>query len=155
MVNINDQFPSKYLKASDLNGQMVKVGISDVKSEEIGGSPKMVMYFAGKQKGMVLNKTNAQILAEQFGDETDNWAGATIEIFSMKVPYEGRMVDGLRVRIPPQPRQAAPAGNGSHQQGRVEFVANARDDARLRQGQTPQAAPPNPPHDDLNDEIPF
>lgn len=145
-MNVNEQFPSLYLKSSDLNGQMVKVQISDVKSEEIGTDRKMIMYFVGKQKGMVLNKTNAKTLAEQFGDETDNWVGAQIEVFSMKVDYQGRMVDGLRVRIPPQPRKPAartaePAAN--------RFAGNARDDDRMN-------VPPSPPRDAiLDDEIPF
>ncbi len=151
-MNINEQFPSLYLKSSDLAGQMVKVQISDVKSEEIGTDRKMIMYFVGKQKGMVLNKTNAKTLAEQFGDETDNWIGAQIEIFSMKVDYQGRMVDGLRVRIPPQPRKAASNGN-SPVTTPARFVPNSRDDARLQQ--TP------PPREDvgggdaMDDEIPF
>lgn len=108
-MNVNEQFPSLYLKSTDLAGQMVKVQISDVKNEEIGTDRKMIMYFVGKQKGMVLNKTNAKTLAEQFGDETDNWIGAQIEVFAMKVDFQGRMVDGLRVRVPPQPRKTAPA----------------------------------------------
>lgn len=149
MVNINEQFPSKYIKSSDLGGNMVKVQIRSLQSEEIGSSQKMIMYFTGKEKGLVLNKTNAQTLAEQFGDETDNWVGANIEIFSMKVQYEGRMVDGIRVRIPPQPRQTQQRTNGN---GPVttpaRFIPNARDDARMQQ------APP-PADEELNDEIPF
>lgn len=144
-MNVNEQFPSLYLKSSDLAGQMVKVQISDVKSEEIGTDRKMIMYFVGKQKGMVLNKTNAKTLAEQFGDETDNWVGAQIEIFSMKVDYQGRMVDGLRVRIPPQPRKAN--GNGPVTTP-ARFIPNARDDARMQQT-------PPPADEELNDEIPF
>ena len=62
MVNINDEFPSKYLKAADLQGNVAKVQIGNVTSEQIGSDRKLIMYFAGKQKGMVLNKTNAPFL---------------------------------------------------------------------------------------------
>ena len=64
MVNINDEFPSKYLKSGDLQGAAVKVKISNVLSEEIGGDRKLIMHFAGKTKGMVLNKTNARTIAD-------------------------------------------------------------------------------------------
>src|SRR5690349_2468362 len=108
MVNINNEFPSKFLKSADLGGNIAKVTIDKVVSEEIGGDRKLIIYFQGKTRGMVLNKTNARTIAEAYGDETEQWAGAPVEIFSMKVDFQGRMVDGLRVRIPTQPR-AAPA----------------------------------------------
>jgi hypothetical protein len=149
MVNINEEFPSKYLKSADLKGKMARLQIAHVDSEEIGKDRKLVAYFRGKERGMVLNKTNAKTIAEAFGDETDNWTGADIEVFSMKVDYQGRMVDGLRVRIPEQQPKPAAAPKP---QGEVRFVANAAEDARVR-----QAPPPARPTlaDDLNDEIPF
>lgn len=109
-MNINEQFPSKFLKASDLQGAMVKVKIRDVTVEEIGTDRKLIMYFDGKDKGMVLNKTNARTIGDVYGDDTDGWVGAPIEIFSMKVDFQGRMVDGLRVRVPPKkaPVRTAP-----------------------------------------------
>lgn len=97
-MNINDQFESKYLKASDLQGRTVKAKIRDVTTETLGDDSKIVLYFAGKQKGMVCNRTNAMTLAEKWGPETDNWRGGEIEIFSMKVPFQGKLTDGLRVR---------------------------------------------------------
>lgn len=176
MVNINTEFPTKYLKSSDLAGQMVRVKISNVVSENVGDDRKLIMYFAGKTKGMIVNKTNAKTLAEVFGDETDNWIGAGIEIFSMKVDYQGRMVDGLRVRVPaPPPRRAAAAPQRqapaeyddgfdnapappvpARPQGEVRFMANAAEDARVARA-APAPAPSRPTlGDELNDqEIPF
>lgn len=117
-MNINDAFPSQYLKAADLKGAMVKVQIQDVKMEEIGTDRKLILYFAGKQKGMVLNRTNARTIGDVYGDDTDDWIGKTVEVFSMKVDYQGRMVDGIRIRVPPPPRQ-----------GSVTIAPNARDRA--------------------------
>ena len=137
MVNINDAFPSKYLKSADLQGAMVKVKIKDVLIEEIGSDRKLVMYFVGKDKGMVANKTNSMTIGEVYGDDTDAWIGQTIELFSMKVEFNGRMVDGLRVRVP---RQRAASTN---------IAPNARD----------RAEPPPPADDgyrgDDDQEIPF
>ncbi len=148
-MNINDEFPSKYLKSVDLQGHAVKVKIANVLSEEIGGDRKLIMYFANRTKGMVLNKTNARTIADVYGDDTDQWIGGDVELFAMKVDFQGRMVDGLRVRIPRQ----APA--------RAQTTPNARD----RAGQsyedittTTPRMPPNMPaaaYDELDDEIPF
>ena len=63
-MNINDAFPSKYLKASDLQGRNHSVTIANVVTEDIGkGEEKLIIYFQGHKKGMVLNKTNANNLA--------------------------------------------------------------------------------------------
>lgn len=140
MVNINEEFPSKYLKAADLQGHAVKVKVRDVVSETIGNDRKLVMYFQNRDKGMVLNKTNARTIGDLYGDDTDDWVDKVVEVFAMKVEFNGRMVDGLRVRVPPPPRQ-----------GSVTVAPNAR--ARAEQ--------PPPPVDDgyrgepLDDEIPF
>ena len=114
-MNINDQFTaSKYLKAADLKGSVAKVKIRDVTVEEVGSDRRMVAWFQGKEKGMVLNKTNAMTIGETLGPDTDAWTGAEIEVFSMKVEYQGKMVDGLRIRVPrrsPAQRPAPVANN--------------------------------------------
>ncbi len=60
-MNINEAFPSKYLKASDLDGKNVTVTIKSAELEEIGfdKEQKLVLSFVGTDKSMVLNKTNA------------------------------------------------------------------------------------------------
>ena len=40
-MNINEEFPSKYLKSSDLRGSVAKVKIDRVASEDIGGDRKL------------------------------------------------------------------------------------------------------------------
>ena len=107
-MKISDAFPSNYLKAADLNGRTIPVTIADCQLEDLGGESKPVLRFVGKDKGCVLNKSNASVLADAFGDETSAWNGKKIELYSEKVFFQGRMVDGLRVRIPPQPA-AVPA----------------------------------------------
>lgn len=107
-MNINDQFESKYLKSLDLQGRTVRAKISDVASEKVGDDFKIVVHFVGKQKGMICNRTNSMTLAEVWGPETDNWIGGNVEIFSMKVPFQGKLTDGLRLRplgkVAPQQR---------------------------------------------------
>ena len=99
-MNVNEAFPSKYLKASDLSGKKVRVMISKVDMEEVGDGNKPVAYFAGKQKGLVLNKTNAMIIASQYGPETNGWEGAEIDLYPGKTQFNGQMVDCLKVEVP-------------------------------------------------------
>ena len=112
-MNINEAFPSKYLKASDLQGHSITVHIAHVTQEEITkGENKLILYFQGKQKGMVLNKTNANNIAVLYGPDTDDWAGHEIVLFEAMVDFQGRTVPALRVRGPQpkdKPRPATPA----------------------------------------------
>lgn len=108
-MNINGAFPSNYLKAADLQGRRALVTISHVTMEDIGDDHKPVLYFAGKEKGMVLNRTNANAIAEiTGGEETEAWTGKAIVLFSTKVDFQGRRVDAIRVDRP-APGQAAAA----------------------------------------------
>jgi len=103
-MNINDAFPSKFLKASDLKGKSVSVHIGHVTTEEVAkGENKLILYFQGKEKGMVLNKTNANNIALIYGPDTDDWAGHEIVLFEAMVDFQGRTVAALRVRAP-QPK---------------------------------------------------
>jgi hypothetical protein len=99
-VNINDQFPSKYLKASDLKGKKIKVTIGEVGLEEVGDGKKPVLFFVGKDKGMVLNKTNGMTIAASYGADTDKWEGKELLLYSSKVNFNNQMVDSLRVEVP-------------------------------------------------------
>lgn len=110
-MRISGAFPSEYLKAADLQGRAVRVQIDRVEMRDIGGDHKPVLYFQGKDKGMVLNKTNATNIANAYGDDTDNWEGAEVELFEAQVDFQGKTVPAIRIRIPPRPpaqRQAAP-----------------------------------------------
>ena len=94
---------SKFLKADDLKGQAIKVVISGAKVEPMTADPngdhKLVVYFEGKEKGVALNQTNFKTLAGAFGSDSDYWMGKTIELFSMMVDYQGKMVPALRLRV--------------------------------------------------------
>jgi len=97
-MRISSAFPSEYLKATDLNGKAVRVTISDVTTEKIGDDYKPVLRFTGKDKGLVLNKTNANRIVEAIGsDETDDWRGWSIVLYPCKVDYQGKRVEAIRV----------------------------------------------------------
>jgi hypothetical protein len=107
MANIDLLFPSQYVKAADLTGRRVTVRISHVKVEEVGDDRKPVLYFQNTPKGLVLNKTNAEMIKEITGtSETDHWVGVPIVLFVTKTDFAGKRVDAIRVDRPTttQPR---------------------------------------------------
>ncbi len=136
-MKISETYPSKYLKATDLGGQDRTVTISACVQDELGqGSEKEIkpiLHFQGREKGLVLNKTNATTIAEVYGDDTESWIGRAIVLFAMTVPFQGKLVPSIRVRIQSAPQPAVPA---------------APDTATSIAVATPDAAP-------LNDEIPW
>src|SRR5688572_18882559 len=97
-MKIGSAFPSDYLKAADLAGRSVRVTIESVTTEKVGNDQKAILHFVGKDKGLVLNKTNANRIVEATGsDETDDWEGWSITLYSCKVDYQGKRVDAIRV----------------------------------------------------------
>jgi len=100
-MDINSTFPSRWIKATDLGSKSHAVTIQRVTMEEFqDGTSKPAIWFHGKEKGMILNKTNATAIADVLGGETDAWTDKAIEIFSMKVQGPNGLTDGIRVRVP-------------------------------------------------------
>jgi hypothetical protein len=82
-MNIDSAFPSNYLKASDLGDAQPVVTIDRVEVEAVGRDKEMkpVVYFRGKEKGIVLNKTNAKKIADLTGSkDTEDWSGCKVRI---------------------------------------------------------------------------
>jgi hypothetical protein len=81
--------------------------------EELGqGNDKQkkpVLYFKKIQRGLVLNRTNSNTIAKAYGDDTTNWPGKPVELFSTQVQFKSEMVDAIRVRIPKAEQPAAEA----------------------------------------------
>ena len=150
-MRIDAAFPSAYLKAADLQGQIVTVSMSHVTTEDIGGDHKPVLYFHGKDRGLVLNKTNSNTISASYGYETDDWAGKPIQLFEQLVDFQGRQTPAIRVRVP----RSVPAQQRAQPPARP--VAPA---ASVPQHANGHAAPPHPGPDvaqlvGLDDEIPF
>lgn len=100
MPSVNEAFPSSYLKAADLQGRNALVTMSHAVFETIGTDKKLVLFFQGKEKGLVLNKTNANNIAIAYGDNTEDWQGQQVVLFEAMVDYQGKTVPAIRVRMP-------------------------------------------------------
>lgn len=98
-MRVTDAYPSSYLKAADFQGRDVTVVISKVVMEDIGDDHKPVLYFQGKDKGLVLNKTNANNIAQQHGDEMDSWIGRQITMFASQTDFQGKTVPCIRIKL--------------------------------------------------------
>ena len=117
MANVNNMFPSKWLRASDLQGKEPTVTIERMTMEDVeqGKDAQPVLHFAGKDKGLVLNKTNAMNVATIYGPETDAWIGKNIQLFTTFVDFQGRSVEAIRVKpVQPNAAPAAPEPAGPH-----------------------------------------
>jgi hypothetical protein len=93
-----------FLKAEDLQGRQVRavvesVQLEEIKSDQHGNEKKLVARFAGKEKGLVLNRTNADSLAEIAGDDDfENWPGTSLILFPDKTTFGGKKVDCIRIK---------------------------------------------------------
>lgn len=115
MPDINAQFPSKYLRAVDLDEGGQVFTIANVKQELIksrdgGDEKKPILYFREDEKGLVLNKTNANKITKLLGSSnTDDWIDQPIHLFRTEVQFGADMVDAIRVRQAALPTKAQDA----------------------------------------------
>lgn len=94
----------KWLKSSDVEKPAI-VTISGATEEELQNlegkkDNRIALSFEEDLPGLILNQTNKFFLIDAYGDETDDWIGKKIVIYVANIPYQGKMVSGLRVRLP-------------------------------------------------------
>jgi hypothetical protein len=117
MVSRAEAFPTRFLQSANVKaapgGRLVDI-IQYVDMEEMparDGRPaqsKPVIYLQ-HSKPLVCNITNFNVIADELGDETDNWAGAKIALVVRKVTMGRDTVDGIRVDKVARVVSAAPA----------------------------------------------
>ena len=155
-MNINQAFPSDYLKVSDLGGRAHKLLMGQLTTEKIGQDMRPVLHFQNAGKGLVLNRTNANTIANMYGEETDNWFGQPITIFPDTTDFRGERVPCIRVQMEykPQP-QPDPARKAA-------LAADGYDTSGLQPSTVAAGGPPLPPNTELgdpgaglDDDVPF
>ena len=145
----------KYLKSETLQGRRVTVVIASYQREILGqgsdAKEKTVLYFQGKEKGMVINRVNEDRLVDMFGDEMDDWVGREIVLGVERTQFQGKTVNGLRITEAPR-RQ--PQQNGRPPADLSGHVIEQRKGYQLS-----SMRPVEPPTRDagelVDDEIPF
>jgi hypothetical protein len=157
----SDYDKSRFHKADGLDGDL-KLRIKGVTEELVGAGAekekKLVVWFTNDERGLVLNRVNNRTLRGAFGDDTAGWAGKVIIIFTTMVEMRGKMVPGLRVRIPP-PKHGSqvaavkpkPSGNGQ-----TAVAAKPKPPVEeLDDVDTPPAQSQTTDADEFDDEVPF
>ena len=143
-MNINDAFPSKYVKASDLKDQPVTVTITRVVKEQmVDGKVLPVLYFQGAVKGLVLNKTNGLSIARLHGPETKNWAGKSIQLYPAMTEYQGQAIACIRIQaagVQVTPPSSFPPVR-SYINGELDDAADADQDMPPYDPDNPDAVP--------------
>jgi len=107
-----------YLKSEDLQGKTPKVVIASVEMEDVKDNDtgkmekKLVMHFVGKDKTLILNRTNCETLEAICGtDDYGSWVGHAVVLWAdPNVRFGNKTVTGLRIRavsnghvVPPPP----------------------------------------------------
>jgi hypothetical protein len=103
MPNINDLIPSRYLKAHELQGRSPIVTIDRVAAEVTGRKreTKPVVYFVGKAKGMLINRTLATAITQIAGSPlTENWRGVKVQLIATTATYGDQSYPVVRIQAP-------------------------------------------------------
>lgn len=97
-----------FLFAFDLGGRDIRVVIEKVVQGEVpsaGGkrTKRPVVYFAGKDKPLALNSTNANTIAAIYGHYVESWIGKPITLYPTTTEMAGQTVECIRIRpVAPQ-----------------------------------------------------
>lgn len=116
MTDYRAMFDREYIGSWDLpRDRDAIVTIREVKAATLNNgrssNKKPIVFFAGKEKGMVCNKTNAKTIAAMYGNDTREWVGKAIALYVDKTrdPSGGGEVECIRVRPrPPKAKADAP-----------------------------------------------
>ena len=110
MPQVSQMLPSTYLKKEDVT-QPVIVTVDHLEEKNVApnGQPeemKWTIFFREFEKGMVLNSTNINALAQACAStDSDDWTGREVVLFmDPSVSYAGKVTGGLRIR-PNETRQ--------------------------------------------------
>ena len=140
----DDAFPSRFLKAGDLNGKPVTLTIASVTYETLKNrkgldEQKPVIAFLKTKKLLVANVTNFDAIVDVTGEaDSDDWPGHKIEAYPSEVQVGAEMKPCIRVRAAPQGELKPKAVAKSKKPPAAKATATVP-----------------PAHDDMDDEIPF
>ena len=94
---------SSRLRLRRLQGKTPTVTIARVVLETVGQQrqTKPAIYFVGKTKGLLLNKTCARAVAAIAGStETDDWTGVAVTLYASTATFGTEKHDVIRIKAP-------------------------------------------------------
>jgi hypothetical protein len=130
MPKVHEMIQSKYLRKEDVDGEVVvtvkKFGQVNVAQEDQPEDLKWAVKFAEFKKPMVLNSTNIQLLEKIGGsDELNDCIDKQVTLYvDPSVSFGGKIVGGLRFRLPPKPSSQPPASSPGKPGARFDDMAD-------------------------------
>lgn len=160
-MHISQLKESRFLQKAEVGQAGMVFTIRDCTEENVASQNdppeyKWALWFEETEKGMVLNTTNGQLIAQALGSETtEDWIGRQICIYhDPSVSFGGKLVGGLRARSvdapppspPPSPFRRSPARQQSqptqNQQPRQNYPQQSGQGVRFQQPTQQQRQPP-------------
>jgi hypothetical protein len=82
----NEIYGSKYYSVADLQGdtprcRIGKVDVENLKDKDGTSKRRIIVYFDGVEKPLVLNRTNAKKLAEAYTEDHRKWVGVVVDLY--------------------------------------------------------------------------
>lgn len=106
-MKVSEMYPKKFATGEDLAGKEATLIISSIELESMRPDPraaevqKYVLYFEKAQRGIILNRTIAEQIAQAVGsDESDDWIGKKITLFPLPMVVAGKNRVAIRVKPP-------------------------------------------------------
>lgn len=99
-MNFNDMFPSQYFKAADVTTPLRLVIENVDMADLLDGKRKPCLWFAGQEKGLIINITNGLVLKDGYGPDSLGWLGKPVELHCVSTLFKGAPVPSIRVRVP-------------------------------------------------------
>jgi hypothetical protein len=101
MDDYDTLYGSRYLGAADVGREVWRATITliapaDLRQKDGTTKRKFVLGFREDIKNLILNKTNASVLANAFGKDVSRWTGRQVEIYTAPTSFG----DGVRIRLP-------------------------------------------------------
>lgn len=83
------------LTIAKFEGEEMVVKVGSNTNEKV---PKPVLYFVEDVPKMILNMTNANMIASLYGTHPAQWIGKQIQVYAMKGRFFGKEQEALRIR---------------------------------------------------------
>lgn len=159
MADFRLLFPTEYVGAHDLRGRDVPHTIKSVSIELLtmtGGAKEkkpVVQFRETWAKKLILNKTNAKIIAAQFGKDTEKWIGKKIVLYPTTTQFGPNTVDCIRVREGKATRNQPPAPELPADEDPYSVDRGEPDAATIPEPDGMDPEPDLPPHNPATGEV--
>ena len=101
---LNREFPSDYINGDDIGKSTVPVKIASLEMKKVKNPKKqvdqnrIVLYFEGKEKGLIIAKERGSELKILFGDNPQDYIGQEIMLYTKLQNSFGEMKNIVHIR---------------------------------------------------------